>query len=654
MTPSELERPSRRVLLLLLFIAVLVVYSNHFGNSFHFDDFHAVVDNPAIRSLGNLPRFFTDSTLFSVLPANRTWRPLVSASLAVDYWLANGLNPAAFHASTFLLHLALMAVLFLLAERLFEQANPGGANRLPALLAAALFGLHPLCAETVNYIVQRGDLYATLGVAAGLYLYGARPEWRGWGLYLLPAAAGQISKPPALIFPALLILYIRASENRRWRDALRDAIPATAAAAAIGALTAAMTPATFSGGAASRWNYWITQPYVIWRQFTNVLAPAGLSADTDLTAFTRIGDPRAVWGILFVAALGAAGVRLLGRSRTAPVGFGILWFLLANVPTALYAVAEVENDHRAFFPFAGLAIALGWAVALLWTRAQSLFPRPALAAACAGLTLAAGLGWATHARNEVWRNEASLWRDVTEKSPHNGRGLMNYGLTLLAAGDSEGALKYFEQARLYTPNYYILEINLGVAAGSLGRDVEAEAHFHRAQSLAPGDSLPNYYYARWLGSKGRIEEALNRANQAMRANPADQRPAALAAELRSAEAARAAELARLERDAAGRPTAENLLSLSLLYHRMRRFDDSIRAARGALQIKPDYAEAYNNLAAAHEELRQWDAAIAAAREAVRLKPDFTLARNNLAWAETQRNREHPAANHLELTADRRR
>src|SRR5579875_3773407 len=90
----------------LLAVAVLACYSNHFGNSFHFDDSHTVVDNPWIRSLDNVPRFFTDTTTFSVLPANRTWRPLVSSSLAFDYWLGGGLKPFWFHLSTFVWYLA--------------------------------------------------------------------------------------------------------------------------------------------------------------------------------------------------------------------------------------------------------------------------------------------------------------------------------------------------------------------------------------------------------------------------------------------------------------------------------------------------------------------------------------------------------------------
>src|SRR5580700_11310325 len=91
-----------RAAALLLLLAVALAYSNHFQNGFHFDDFHTVNNNPYIRSLQNTKLFFTDPSTFSVLPANRTYRPLVTLSLAIDYWLGSGLKPLYFHVDTFL------------------------------------------------------------------------------------------------------------------------------------------------------------------------------------------------------------------------------------------------------------------------------------------------------------------------------------------------------------------------------------------------------------------------------------------------------------------------------------------------------------------------------------------------------------------------
>jgi hypothetical protein len=84
---------------------------------------------------------------------------------------------------------------------------------------------------------------------------------------------------------------------------------------------------------------------------------------------------------------------------------------------------------------------------------------------------------------------------------------------------------------------------------------------------------------------------------------------------------------------------EPWLSLSLFYHQAGRYADSIAAATTALRLKPDYAEAYNNICTAYGGLKMWNQAIQAAQEALKLKPDFPLARNNLAWAEQQQRLE---------------
>ena len=75
-----------------LLAALLATYSNHFNNSFHFDDAHTIIDNPYIRDLRFVPRFFVDARTLSVLPEQQGYRPLLPASFALDYWLAGGLQ----------------------------------------------------------------------------------------------------------------------------------------------------------------------------------------------------------------------------------------------------------------------------------------------------------------------------------------------------------------------------------------------------------------------------------------------------------------------------------------------------------------------------------------------------------------------------------
>jgi hypothetical protein len=95
----------------LLVVAILAGYANHFHNSFHFDDAHTIVNNAAIRELRNIPLFFRDATTFSSLPSNQSYRPLVSTLLAIDYSLGHGLRPFWFHLAL-LLHSEIVRIPF--------------------------------------------------------------------------------------------------------------------------------------------------------------------------------------------------------------------------------------------------------------------------------------------------------------------------------------------------------------------------------------------------------------------------------------------------------------------------------------------------------------------------------------------------------------
>jgi Flp pilus assembly protein TadD len=237
---------------------------------------------------------------------------------------------------------------------------------------------------------------------------------------------------------------------------------------------------------------------------------------------------------------------------------------------------------------------------------------------------------------------------------------MNYGLSLMARGDFEGALDHFERAQVFTPGYPALEINLGVVNGALRRDEQAKRHFLNAISLAPNDSQTHFYYGRWLKERFRNGEALLELRTASTLNPSDLASRSLLMQIYREQRdwpmlrAAAEDLLRLVPGdpsasadlqaanaggpplAAGDRTPEELLNRSMTLYQAGQFADAIESAKKALVLRPGYAEAYNNLAAAHASSKQWDEAIRAAREAVRLKPDFQLAKNNLAWAENEK------------------
>jgi Flp pilus assembly protein TadD len=674
------------LLCLGLTLAVLAAYANHFRNEFHFDDFHTIVNNLFITDLHNVPRFFGDAALFSTMAVNATYRPVTSTSLAIDYWLGHGYVPFFFHLSTFCWFALQLILMFFLFRRIMDRANPHPSNTWTALAAAACYGLHPANAETVNYIIQRGDLYNTLGAVASLLWFAAYPAQRKYGWYLLPALAAYFAKPPALIYPFLLLAYVflieqdgafsatnRAENRKAWSAAFRAALPALAVTAAAAILIAKMTPPAFQAGG-DPVLYRLTQPWVMLHYFKSFFLPTELSADTDWTYVSGAFSGEALAGYLFVIALAAAVVYTSRRRQTRPIAFGLVWFFVTLLPTSLLPLADVTNDHRMFFPFVGLALPVFWSLRLLLFRKTALLSgnwawMRGAAVALAVVLSAEAAG--THARNDVWHTEESLWHDVTIKSPNNGRGWSSYGASLVNKQDFAGALPLLERAAQLRPYDSVVQLNLGVSYDGLGRDAEAERHFQQALSVAPGMPDPPLYYARWLESKHRLEEAQAQAEAAVRANPRAFFARYLLLKIYSQQKNRQAydnlmqdslrlayndETARRyleerataeKRSGAGAPapppsatpppgSPEALLNLSAKYCNDGAYEGCIETAKKALELRPGYAEAYNNMAAGYSSLEKWDEAIKAASEAIRLKPDYPLARKNLDWAVTHK------------------
>jgi tetratricopeptide (TPR) repeat protein len=675
-----------------MFLAVLGAYANHFHNSFQFDDAHTVVENAFIRNLHNIPRFFIDGTTFSSLPANQSYRPLISTTLAIDYYLGRGLNPPWFHIDTFLWYILLLAAMFFLYLYLMEATAPSPRNGYLAMFAVALFGLHPVSSETVNYVVQRGEVHSTLGVVLGLVMYIYWRRGRAWGAYLVPVIVGSLSKPPALMFLPILFVYVylfesdaavpapvgspgavrssksaarsaavKAQPASRWTEiivrglqAARASIPSAALFVAMGLWQLALTPKTYTTGQSSPYLYRLTQPSVVLHYMKEFFLPTDLSADTDRKLVSGIFSATVLLSVAMLVAPAVWAWPRLRRPEMRPLTFGLWWFLFALAPTSLLALSEVDNDHRMFFPFVGFTLAVVWAVSLIpWLQRH-----PRVMAAGAILLLGA-CAWGTHQRNIVWHSEESLWKDVTVKSPGNGRGFMNYGIVLLNRGDSAAALDMLRRADALSPNRFRVKLNLGRAQGAVGDDAAAEASFHEAIALAPNDAECYSGYARYLKQHNYPEQAIALLLQAIAINGSAAEPRYLLMEIYS-EQGDGANLRALAREtlqvfpgdatAAGflavvaqgggalavnapsdPTTPEDFLMLAIHYELAGQHEKSIAAATHALKLRPGYAEAYNTIAAAQKSMGHWDEAVQAAREAVRLKPDFQVAKSNLQF-----------------------
>jgi len=674
----------------LMLLLTLITYLNHFENAFHFDDFHTIVNNANIRTLKNTPRFFTDGSTSSVLPQNQAYRPVTVLSLAIDYWLAGDYYPSYFQTSTFILFLIQGVLMVFLFKKIFDRSFILGPNVYIALVAVTWYMLHPANAETVNYIIARTDVQSTLFVLLGLVMYIFSPFCRRTYLYLIAVGIGALCKPPAVMFAPMLFFYILFFEekiglnelfkknrlNQIWR-VLVKALPSVVFCAAMYVLTDKMTPKTWEPGGASPMQYLITQPFVILHYFGEFFLPTGLSADTDWKLLPSVWDIRFFLGIAFILIMLFIAVYTSTKARLRPISFGIIWFFLALIPTSsIIPLAEVLNDHRMYFPFIGLVMSVSWALGLLYIKYSSVLKKELIFIAIAlALTVYA---YGTWQRNIVWRSEESLWRDVTIKSPQNGRGMMNYALALYSQSDFYDAEKYLKLAEKITPEYASVYTNLGLVKEMEGQDVMAENYFKAGVKLGSNYPDPPTFYGRFLIKQWRFTEAIPLLQRAVTVSPMDIEARKLLMTIYSMTAdwdklrelaqqslllfpqnpdvldyLEAAEKKENELDVVDEkiklhPDYLKFADLSLLNYQFRRYEQCIATAQEAIDVNPQYAEAYNNIGAAYVKLKQYDKAIDALKQALKIKPSLALARNNLDSAERELKSQGPKA--ADLTA----
>lgn len=661
----------------VLFILLLAAYSNHFHNGFHFDDSHTIEDNVHIRNLSNIPAFFSDPKMFSNAPDHWGIRAFVTTTLAIDYHLAGGLNPFWYQVDTFVWYVLLCVLLYFMYQKLLKGTVDDTWAAYTAMGATAWYTLHAANAETINYVIARSDVLSTLCIIAALLIYIAWPAKRKVYLYLIPAVIGVFAKETMLVLVILVFFYdllfdqglsiydvFKKTHFKQLLTSFVRALPLLIVVGIVQYYTLSKAPGV-PGISNPFFYYLLTQSYVWSHYFISFFLPMNMSADSDWTVITNVFDERIILGLVFVVVLVIGIFKTSKNKSTKPVSFGLIWFAAALLPTSLAPFAEVTNDHRMFFPFVGLALSVVTAIAVWLMQHETVFSKyKTIIFALAALVLLLNV-YGIRQRNKVWRTEESLWLDVTQKSPLNGRGLMNYGLTQMGKGNYAEAGIYFTKALSFLPNYSTLYINLGILNGAVNKNQEADANFQKAISLNPNSFDGYAFYARYLQNNGRLADARLLAEKALQLNPYStmtlsvlmpvyeglgawtdlQQTAAKALQITPgdstaqlyAEAARQRKPVFLINSSKNNKalTAADYLNLSLAYYNRKEYDHCIAECVEAIKLKPDYADAYSNMGAAYNQLGQWDKAIEACTKALQINPNHQLAAGNLNWAKTQ-------------------
>jgi protein O-mannosyl-transferase len=485
--PTALEPTGRRSSRGTWLLAAAVVaigaaaYANALRAGFVYDDFPSIVRNPAVRDLA------------SFLPGGpgyerRPNRAVGYASFALDHRL-HGLDPAWFHATNVAVHLASALLLFALGLLVFRTPRLRESRLAPlapavAFAAAALFVAHPVETQAVTYVVQRLTSLAALFYLAAAVLYlrarlgGVRASSIAWYAgAVLSALLATKTKEIAFTLPAALLLCeALLLEGAAWHRTLLVA-PFVALAGLIpssllrlgkpaGEVLADAASATAVQTAMGRLEYLATQLVVVPRYLALLVLPVGQNVDPDVAVASSLLEPRVLAGGLVLAALAGAAILLArrgGRGRDPAAllaGLGILWFFVAaSVESSVIPIVDVMNEQRVYLPSAGLFLSAAVGLALLASR---LAPhRAGTAVVAAAALLAVALGFVTRDRNEVWRDQLSLWADAAAKSPRKPRPLNNLGAALSEAGRTDEAARAFLAAIRASPEHAEAYYNLG-------------------------------------------------------------------------------------------------------------------------------------------------------------------------------------------------
>jgi Tfp pilus assembly protein PilF len=665
------------------FFVLAFVYIGHFTNGFFFDDVFLIQQNPAIRSLSNIPGFFTNvHDLASRNDYQIHYRPLFLMSFAIDYYIGHGLSPLVMHIHTFIGFLITLVLCFLLSKNVFKFISD--KPFYPALFATCCFAFHPAVADVINYIDSRDDSFAMLFGMLYMLLYINVPVSRKCHLYLIPLVIGCLFKISAIVAVPLLWLYIMFFKYDLNFGNTVEAIKKTYKEMAAGIIamlvmlaivTLKSAPAEIGKGV-GHISYLLTQAHVILNYFVLFFDPENLNPNAWRDFITSPFDWHFIVGAVFILGLLAAIYILSLKKSTKPISFGLAWFLICLLPSSsIFPIYIAQVDYRMFASVFGLVIAIITAgtLAIKYLQNTVKLIKPIMLSVL--LLFMGSLVFGSRERVNVWSSDMLMWQDVIKKDPTNGRVLMNLGVFKMQAGKVEEAEEYFEKAKVYAPNYDLVYVNLGIIKQMRGDTATAHQDFEYAVRLNGFDHAECcFYLARYLHQYHHNADATPLLKMALTENsgltdvrhllmdiyaedhnkelgticrqtlglfPDDTYAANyykqfVADSSQYVQGGTAAD--NIEKFYLSHPSAANYINLSLSYFGKGEYMKVVDACKKAIELDPKSAIAYNNMCAAYNNLKMWDEAIDAGKMALKIDPSMTLAQNNLNFALQQKRK----------------
>ena len=166
---AQRMRPVRACLpYFLTALVTFLAYWNAWPDALVFDD-KMFAGQDRFNDLSLIPTYFNETVWSTTGYRDQLYRPVLLTSFALDFSLL-GYNPAAWHLVNVVLHIMATLTLFILVRQMLRMSGlDGQSSTLLAMLAAMIFGVHPIHTEVVNSIFNRSSIFAALGIGSGLW-----------------------------------------------------------------------------------------------------------------------------------------------------------------------------------------------------------------------------------------------------------------------------------------------------------------------------------------------------------------------------------------------------------------------------------------------------------------------------------------------------
>lgn len=524
----------------LFFIIILgvwgfLIYSDTLDSTFHYDDYINIVDNPDVRwqgfSLESIKKLFV----------SELGRSFSYFTFALNYYLG-GLNVRGYHYINIAIHILTAIGLFLFTRAVLDlpqiEKNLSKKGKEIAFIAALFWLSSPLQTQAVTYIVQRMAALAAMFYIYAIFFYlkGRLVSGRRRLLFhiiafiftLLAFASKENAYTLPLFFLLLEVIVIKRGDIAFLFKKRTITILSILAIVFLGILWSLYyTPFRVDIGSWLIYQIkirFLTGMRVILFYMTQLLfpVPSRLSLEHDFQISRSFLDPPST-PIAFFAVLGLVFYALYSSRRNPLFSFFTLWFLGNLVIETFNPYLTLIFEHRLYLPSMGF-----FAVAAIGINEVASTERKRILSLAALFTILASFSINTYIRNDVWKDEHSLWSDVIEKSPNSVKGYIGLGAAYVRDESYNEALSVYLKAKEIEPRNPVVQYGLGVIYFNLKKYNEAVEEFSRLGSMGyigiGNEPSISYYFSRIAKNyygHGRVKEALGVLDRALSYDPAE-------------------------------------------------------------------------------------------------------------------------------------